>query len=99
VSEARIDRIEEDVHQIAERLRGIELTLARIEATLPQFATKAELTGLRSEMTTGFADLRVEIAKMPSKTFLATAIGVLLVAYAAGLAGLATLPVVAKLVQ
>jgi hypothetical protein len=91
------------MHQIDERLRSIEQTLARIDerlnSTLPHLATKAELADLHSEMTAGFGELRAEIADKPGKTYLATAIGVLLVAYAAGLAGLAALPVVARLVQ
>jgi hypothetical protein len=40
-----------------------------------------------------------ELADKPGKVYLATAIGVLLVAYAAGLAGLAALPVLTRLVQ
>jgi hypothetical protein len=73
-------------------VREIKTTLARLEpliiriderltSTLPNLATKAELTD------------------KPGKVYLATAIGVLLVAYTLGLAGLAALPVVTKLVQ
>jgi hypothetical protein len=39
-----------------------------------------------------------ELADTPGKVWLATAIGVLLVAYTAGLAGLAALPVITRLV-
>jgi len=42
---------------------------------------------------------KAELADKPGKVFLATAIGILIAAYAVGLAGLAALPVVAKLVQ
>jgi hypothetical protein len=56
-------------------------------AARPQFATKAELA-------TEIGRLHTELADKPGKVFLTTAIGVLLVAYAAGLAGLAALPVI-----
>jgi hypothetical protein len=92
MSEARIDRLEEDMHEIRAVLGRLEPMINRIDAQLPHLATKAELT-------TGLAELRAELADKPGKVFLATAIGVLLVAYAAGLAGLAALPVIAKLVQ
>jgi hypothetical protein len=97
MSEARIDRLEEDMREIRTTLARLEPMITRIDAVMPLLATKAELADLRSEMTTGFAALRVELADKPGKVFLATAIGVLLVAYAAGLAGLAALPVIAKL--
>jgi hypothetical protein len=45
------------------------------------------------------AATKAELADKPGKVWLATAIGVLLVAYAAGLAGIAALPVIARLVQ
>jgi hypothetical protein len=82
MSEARIDRLEEDMHEIRAVLGRLEPMINRIDAQLPHLATKAELT-------TGLAELRAELADKPGKVFLATAIGVLLVAYAAGLAGLA----------
>jgi hypothetical protein len=103
MSEARIDRIEEDVHEIRAVLSRLEPMITRIDATLPHLATKAELTTglaeLHGEMTTEFAKLRVELADKPGKTFLAVAITLLLAAYGVGLAGLAALPVVARLVQ
>ena len=82
--------------------------IIRIDATLPNLTTRAELGDLRGEtrtdfinlrgvVTTGFAELRAELADKPGKVFLAAAIGVLLAAYAAGLAGVAALPVMAKL--
>jgi hypothetical protein len=88
MSEARVDRLEEDMREIRATLARLEPMISRIDAVLPHLATKAEL-----------ADLRGELADKPGKVFLATAIGVLLVAYAAGLAGLAALPVMAKLWQ
>jgi hypothetical protein len=100
MSEARVDRLEAE---IGDRLRRVEEAVTRIEATLtatqPHLATKAELADLRADMATGFGDLRAALADKPGKVFLATAIGILLAAYAAGLAGLAALPVVAKLVE
>jgi hypothetical protein len=47
----------------------------RSSSTLPHLATKAELT-------TGLANVRTELADKPGKTYLATAIGVLIAAYA-----------------
>jgi hypothetical protein len=88
----RFERLEEDVREIKATLAQLLPLVIRVDerlnSTLPQLATKAEL-----------ADVRTELADKPGKTYLATAIGVLLVAYAAGLAGLAALPVIAKVVQ
>lgn len=85
MSEARIDRLEDDIREIKGTLARLEPMIIRIDATLPHLATKAELAE--------------QLADKPGKVFLATAISVLLVAYAAGLAGLAALPVMVKLWQ
>jgi hypothetical protein len=96
MSETRVDRLETELHEIKEAVVRIEATL---NATLPHLATKAELTTGLSDLRAEIADLRTALVDKPGKVYLATAIGVLLVAYTAGLAGLAALPVVAKLVQ
>jgi hypothetical protein len=88
VRDLRLDHLEEDVRDIKATLARLEPMIIRIDTTLPHLATKAEL-----------AEVRTELADKPGKTYLATAIGVLLVAYAAGLAGLAALPVITKMVQ
>jgi hypothetical protein len=46
---------------------------------------------LRTEMHSEFGKLRSELAEKPSKTYLWMVLGVLIMAYAAGLAGLAVL--------
>ena len=88
----RLDRLEEDVRRIKDVLDRLEPMIIRIDqrltSELPQLATKAELAGLR-----------VELAEKPGKLWLTTAIGILIAAYALGLAGIAALPVVARLVQ
>lgn len=75
-----------------DRLEGavseIKQTLARLEPLI--IAIHAQLPHLAT---------KAELADKPGKVFLATAIGILIAAYAVGLAGLAALPVVAKLVQ
>jgi hypothetical protein len=98
VSEARtadrLDHLERDVGEIRQTLARLAPLIERLDATvaatLPHLATKAELTA-------GVARLELELEKKPGKLYLATAVGVLLVAYAAGLAGLAALPVIARL--
>ena len=107
MSEARVDRLDrldDEVREIRATLVRLEPMIIRIDAQLPQFATKADLANLatRAEVDATKAELRSvrsELADKPGKVFLATAIGVLLVAYAAGLAGLAAQPVLAKLAQ
>lgn len=88
MSETRIDRLEERLARIEDVLARLEPMIVRIDATLPHFATKAEMTAelarLRVEIVEGFAD-------KPGKMWLTTAIGILIAAYAAGLAGLAVL--------
>ena len=53
---------------------------ARLDAQLPHLATKAEI-----------AELRAELAEKPNKTYMWGILGVLLTAYACGLAALAIL--------
>ncbi len=76
-------------------MRDVKSTLSRLEpliirvdatltSTLPHLATRAELANLRSEMNEKFGDV-------PTKTYLWGLIGVLITAYAAGLAALAVL--------
>jgi hypothetical protein len=73
---------------LEEDVRDIKATLARLEPMI-----------IRIDATLPHLATKEELADKPGKTYLATAIGVLLVAYAAGLAGLAALPVLSKLVQ
>ena len=84
----RLDHLEADVRDIKATLQHLAPMIERIDAQLPHLATKAELERVRAEL-----------ADKPGKVFLAGAVAVPLAAYAAGLAGLAALPVVAKLVQ
>lgn len=81
----RIDRLEEDVREIKAVLARLEPLVIRIDQRLT-----SELPQLPT---------KTELADKPGKVWLVTAIGVLLVAYAAGLTGIAALPVVARLVQ
>jgi hypothetical protein len=84
-SEIRLDHLEEDMREIKAILARLEPMIIRIDE---------RLTSTLPHLAT-----KEELADKPGKTYLATAIGVLLVAYAAGLAGLAALPVLTKLVQ
>jgi hypothetical protein len=71
-------RTEIRLDHLEERLRHIEETVVRIEATL--------------NTTLPHLATKAELADKPGKTYLATAIGVLLVAYTLGLAGLPHYP-------
>lgn len=77
--EMRVGRLEEDMREVKAILGRLEAMLvrmdARLEATLPHLATKAEV-----------ADLRAALADKPSKTYMWGILGVLLTAYACGLA-------------
>jgi hypothetical protein len=84
-AEIRLDHLEED-------MREIKTTLARLEPLI--ICIDERLTSTLPNLAT-----KTELADKPGKVYLATAIGVLLVAYAAGLAGLAALPVLTRLVQ
>jgi hypothetical protein len=72
---------------------------ATLTATLPTLATKAELTTGLSEVRGEIAAVKVALAALPGKAYLWLVIGTLIVAYAAGLAGLALLPVATKLLH
>jgi hypothetical protein len=84
-AEIRLDHLEED-------MREIKTTLARLEPLI--ICIDERLTSTLPNLAT-----KAELADKPGKVYLATAIGVLLVADAAGLAGLAALPVLTRLVQ
>jgi hypothetical protein len=81
-AEIRLDHLEED-------MREIKATLARLEPMIIRIDER--LTSTLPHLAT-----KAELADKPGKTYLATAIGVLLVACAAGLAGLAALPVLTQ---
>jgi hypothetical protein len=103
MSEARTSRLEADVDAIKGTLARLEPLIHRIDATLnatlPTLATTLELAALDVRFTGELATLREALADKPGKIYLATAIGVSLVAYTAGLAALAALPVVARLIH
>jgi hypothetical protein len=93
--EERVSRVEENISDMKSSVARLEDTTSRLEvaivrmeakldATLPHLATKAEVAELRADMVAGFAD-------KPSKTYMWGILAVLLTAYACGLAGLAVL--------
>lgn len=88
-TEDRLSRLETEVGEIKVLLHRID---ERLTSTLPHLATKAELADLWTEMMTALAD-------KPGKLFLSAAIAILIAAYGLGLAGLAALPVVTKLLH
>jgi hypothetical protein len=89
--EARVTRLEEDVRAIKESQVRLETLFT---ATLPHLATKADVMECKVEIA-GFkvelADLRTDLAEKPSKTYMWGILGVLLTAYACGLAALSIL--------
>jgi hypothetical protein len=89
-----IIRIDERLNTTLPQLASAS-TVARIEATLPYVATKGELMAGLSDLRIEINAVKVELADKPGKMWLATAIGLLIAAYAVGLAGL----VVTKLVS
>jgi hypothetical protein len=84
----RVSRLEGDMRDVQVGMARVETSLAEIKAmlaaTLPHLATRAELVELRGS-------LRGELADKPGKLYMWGILGVLLAAYAAGLAGLAIL--------
>jgi hypothetical protein len=82
MSEARINRLDEDIRDIKASLARLEPIIIRIDATLPHLTTKAELA-------TGLSGVTDALADKPGRTYLWVVFGTLIVAYAAGLAGLA----------
>ena len=106
-AEDRLDRLERDVGEIKTALAGLVPLITRIDerlnSTLPHLATKTEtavlrselksrVVNLRSELNGDLASLRLELETKPGKLYLVTAVG------AAGLAALAALPVITRLV-
>ena len=97
--EARVARLEDDMREVKAVLGRIEPMIIRIDAvmsvTLPTLATKAELAdlggSLRAELAEQGGSLRAELAEKPSKTYMWSILGVLIAAYAAGLAAMAVI--------
>lgn len=85
VRDLRLDHLEEDVREIRATLAQLAPLITRIDQRLT-----SELPNLAT---------KAELADKPGKLWLTTAIGVLLVAYAAGLAGIAALPVLTRLLH
>jgi hypothetical protein len=83
-----VGRLEETTKELRDTTSRLDVAIVRVEAkldaTLPHLATKAEVAELRADMVAGFAD-------KPSKTYMWGILAVLLTAYAGGLAGLAVL--------
>jgi hypothetical protein len=92
--EAILARLEPVIVRIDERLQHVAdaAAVARIEATLPYVATKGELMAGLSDLRIEINAVKVALADKPGKMWLTTAIGLLIAAYAVGLAGLAALP-------
>jgi hypothetical protein len=65
--ENRVARPEEDMRDVESVLFGLEPMIVRIDATLtstlPGLATKAEVAGIRTELTKEISGLRTEVAK------------------------------------
>lgn len=60
---ARVDRLEREVADIAAMLARVEPMIARIDATVPGAATKAEVERLR-------AQIAAQLAEKPSRAYL-----------------------------
>lgn len=73
---ARVDQLEREVADIAAMLARVEPMIARIDATVPGAATKAEVERLR-------AQLAAQLADKPSKAYLWALLLILLLAVAA----------------
>jgi hypothetical protein len=93
--EARVARLEDDMREVKAVLWRLEPMIIRIDAvvnaTLPTLATKADLADLRGEAAELRSDLRTELGEKPSKTYMWGVLGVLITAYAAGLAAMAVI--------
>jgi hypothetical protein len=81
-------RAEIRLDHLEQDMREIKTTLARLEPMI-----------IRIDAQIPHLATKAELADKPGKVYLATALGVLLVAYAAGLAELAALPALTKLVS
>jgi hypothetical protein len=84
MSEARIDRLDEDIRDIKATLARLEPMIIRIDATLPHLATKAELAD-------GLGSLRVELANKPSRLYMWGVMAAITGAYTAALAAIGVL--------
>lgn len=78
-----------------QRLDRLESDVGEIKATL----RRLEPMIIRIDAQLPHLATKAELAEKPGKLWLTTAIGVLLVAYAAGLAGIAALPVLTRLMH
>lgn len=97
--EFRVSRLEQDMGDVKSILGQMLPMIVRMDATmtatLPHLATKAEMqagfAALDTKMEGGFSKLRAELADKPGRSYIWLVLGVLIAAYAAGLAALAVL--------
>jgi hypothetical protein len=91
----RLNRLEADIGEIRVRLTAFKEIVVRIDERLSHLASATDIA--RIEAPLPYLATRADLAEKPGKGYLCLVIGTLIVAYAAGLAGLATLPVLTKL--
>ena len=60
--DARVTRLEEDVGEIEAILRYLQPMIVRMDARMPEMATKADLMAVRTELKEDVAGVRLEVA-------------------------------------
>ena len=98
--EQRLSRVENDVREVKDSLVELKAMFARMDERLEQLATKADVAKVESRLDVMDARLDATLphlatsaglAEKPGKTYMWGILGVLLTAYACGLAALAVL--------
>lgn len=95
MSEARINRLDEDLREIGGRVRNVEAAVIRIETMLqnqlPHLATKAELAAGLADLRAEIGGLRAELATKPNRGHAWAVLAALTGAYTVALAAAALL--------
>jgi septal ring factor EnvC (AmiA/AmiB activator) len=87
--ESKIGGVESKIGGVESKISGVESKISGVESKIS--GVESKISGVESKISEMRAEMRAELADKPGKTYIWMVLGVLIMAYTAGLAGLAVL--------
>jgi septal ring factor EnvC (AmiA/AmiB activator) len=87
--ESKIGGVESKIGGVESKIGGVESKISGVESKIS--GVESKISGVESKISEMRAEMRAELADKPGKTYIWMVLGVLIMAYTAGLAGLAVL--------